>query len=490
MAILLAVGASGYHRDELYFLDASHHMQWGYVDQPPGSIAFVWLSRVLFGTSLYGLRLFPALADGAAVFGAALIARELGGGRFPQGLAALALAVSPFLVAGHLAGPTIYDITAWTFVSWLIIRIVRTGNDRLWLAVGVVVGLALLTKETILLLAGGLTIGFLVNRQARIFRSPWLWGGAAIAAAMWAPTLAWQAARGWPTLEMSRNLQREHSGAGYAASFFAIQLLLPGWWVAPVWIGGLVALLRDARFRAYRAFGLAYLTLFVLLLVFVADRPYYLAGLYPALFAAGSIVARDVVAGTRRFLVDRRAKRRLIWRSPRAAIVWVSVLGALSLPVSLPILPASALAKVPLQAVNYNLGEVIGWPQLTATVARVYRSLPDAERRRTVVLTANYGEAGAIDRYGPALGLPRAYSGHNNEWWWGPPLPGAAGGTAVVVGWDSASSLTPYFRQVRLAAVFRSPHGVDNDENGARIWICTGLRRPWPAIWPAFRHYG
>ena len=486
--LLLTAARWGYHRDELYFLEASHHMAWGYVDQPPLSVALVWVSRALFGTSLVGVRLPPALADGAAVALTGLIVRELGGERFAQILAALAIAISPFLIAGHLAGPTIYDLAAWALVSWLVIRIIRTGDVRLWPAVGLSVGIALLAKETVLLLLGGLFVGLLVNRQLRLLRSPWLWTGAAIALAIWAPTIGWQIHHGWPTIEMSRNLRREHSGAGYGASFVAIQLLLPGWWVAPVWIAGLVALWREARFRPYRAFAVAYTVLFVLLLVFIGDRPYYLAGLYAVLLAAGSIVACEVVGGTRRFVRRVARGRRLIWR-PRRALVFVAVAGVLDLPLALPILPANALRTVPLQDVNYNLGETIGWQELVATVAGVYGSLPPSERSTAVTFTSNYGEAGAIDRYGPALGLPHAFSGHNSYWWWGPPEIDPPGVT-IAIGFDDAAYLHQFWNQVTIAAHIHNAPGVQNDEEGAIVWVCRGQRGSWAAIWPELKHYG
>ena len=157
--LLLTSARDGYHRDELYFLEASRHLAWGYVDQPSFSIAMVGLSRVLFGNSQFGLRLFPALTDGACVVLTGLIARELGGSRFAQGLAALSLAVSPFLVAGHIAGPTIYDFLFWELLSFLVIRILRTGNERLWLVAGLAGGVALENKETILFLVFGLIVG-------------------------------------------------------------------------------------------------------------------------------------------------------------------------------------------------------------------------------------------------------------------------------------------------------------------------------------------
>ena len=415
-----------------------------------------------------------------------LIAREFGGSRFAQTLAALALAVSPFLIAGHLAGPTIYDFLGWELLSFFVIRILRTGNERLWLAAGLVAGVSLENKETILFLVFGLFVGVLVNRQARILSSRWLWAGVAVALVIWAPTLIWEARYHWPTLEMSRNLHAEHSGFAESLSFLPIQLLLPGWWVAPVWISGLWALWREPRFRDFRAFAVAYALLFVLVGVFMGDRPYYFAALYAVMLAAGAIVADEVIHGERRFFTERRPTRRLLWRSPRAAIVWISVVAAIGLPLSLPILPATALAKVPLQALNYNLGETIGWHQLVATVAHIYRSLPPSERSSVTIVTGNYGEAGAIDRYGGSFDLPRAYSGHNNYWWWGSPKP--ATGTTIAIGLDGPQ-LRRYFGRVTLVQRFHNSQGVENDEDGTSIWLCRNQKKPWPAIWGQFRHY-
>jgi 4-amino-4-deoxy-L-arabinose transferase-like glycosyltransferase len=486
-ALLLLVSTRyGYHRDELYFLEASRHLAWGYVDQPPGSVAMAWLSRTLFGGSLPGLRLFPAIADGVLVALAGLTARELGGRRFPQTLAALAVAVGPFLAAAHLAGPTVYDILAWAAVSLLVIRILRTGRERLWVAVGAICGVALLNKETILFLLFGLAIGLLTTGRADIVRSRWLWLGIAVAVAIWLPTLVWQAIHGWPTVEMSGNLRREHSGLGDTLTFVPLQLLLPGWYVAPVWLAGLWALWREERFRAYRAFAVAYGVLFVLIGVLIGDRPYYVLALYVVLLAAGAIVTEGVVEGTRRFFSTRSPGRRLIWRSPRTAIAFVAVFGVLGLPVSLPVLPASMSGNLQLQTINYDLGETVGWPELVSTVARVYRSLPASERSSAVILTSNYGEAGAIDRYGPALGLPQAYSGHNTFWWWGPPLPSES--TTITVGFDP-SDLAPDLAACTPAARVHNADGMDNDEEGAPVMICRHQRAPWPAMWPAFRHY-
>jgi len=483
------VGARyGFHRDELYFLEASKHMAWGYVDQPPLSVALIWLTRHVIGQSVFAIRILPAVASGGTVLFTALLARELRGGRFPQILAALCAALAPLTLAGgHLAGPTVYDLLGWLVVSLLVMRILRTGSERLWPAVGLVVGVALLDKETILFLVGGLFLGLLLTGRARVLASRWLWAGAAIALLIWSPNLVWEFANGWPTIEMSRNLHAEHSGLGYSIQYVPLQLLILGFATAPVWLAGAWALWREERFRLYRAFAVAFAILFVAIGLFMADRPYYLGGLFYVMLAAGSIVTEEVAAGERRFFSQKPPRRRLIWRSRRAAVTFVIVLGAITIPLSLPIFPASSLATVPLQNVNYNLGEMIGWPHMVGEIGAVYRSLPAAERAHAVIFTSNYGEAGAVDRYGPAIGLPDAYSGHNSFWWWGRPPDGTT--TVVVIGYD-AGYLRRYFSNVRPAGHLENGLGVADDEEGEPIDVATGPRAPWPVLWQQFRHYG
>jgi hypothetical protein len=477
---------NGYHRDELYFLSASRHLDFGYVDQPPIAVLVAWLARVAFGNTLLGLRVIPALITGGVVALTGAMARELGGSRWAQGFAALCVGSGGLLIAGHIEGPTAYDVFAWVLMSLLVLRILRTGNERLWLAVGAVVGVGLEAKNTVLLLLLGLAIGFLVTRQSRIFRSPWLWAGAALAVVLWAPNLIWQATNGWPTAEMDGNLRAEHSGLGYAVKYPFVMLLALGLVVAPVWMSGWWALWRDRGMTAWRAFAVAFAFGFVVLWLVIPDRFYYLLGIYPVLIAAGALVTERVVDGVRGFF-RAQPRRRLLWRSRRWAIGLVLGGGLVLLPLALPVLPPSALATVALQNVNYNLGEEIGWQDLTREVAAAWRSLPPVERRSAVIITENYGEAGAIDRYGGPLQLPRPYSGHNSFWSWGPPRPSR--GTAIAIGFDRRQ-LMPYFGTCVLAGRVHNHDGVDNEENGHPIWVCTDQRAPWPEIWDAFKHYG
>jgi Dolichyl-phosphate-mannose-protein mannosyltransferase len=487
VGVLLAVASRyGYHRDELYFLAASRHLAWGYVDQPPIAVLVAWLDRSVLGDTLLGLRLLPALCVGGVVMLTAAMARELGGSRFAQAFAALCVATAGFLVLGHLEGPSIYDVLVWALVSWLVLRILRTSHEQLWLAVGLTIGVGLEAKQTILLLLAGLAIGLVWNRQTSVLSSRWFWVGVAVAVAGWAPNLLWEASHAWPTLAMDSNLRSEHSGVGYALKYPFITLLAMGALLVPVWTAGWWALWHRPSMRPYRAFAIAFVFGFLFLWIVIPDRFYYLFGIYPVLFASGAIVAERVATGASGFFRE-RARHRWLWRSRTWAIGIVLVNGITFLPLGLPVLPESVVASANLQKLNYNLGEEIGWPELTRQVATVWHSLPPSTRRDAVIVTDNYGEAGAIIRFGARYALPTAYSGHNSFWTWGPPKPSR--GTTIAIGIDRRD-LLPYFERVQLAARIHNHAHVNNDEAGNPIWICTRQRQPWPAIWPRFKHYG
>lgn len=471
---LVVAGRYGFHRDELYFLACGRHLAFGYVDQPPLTPLIGRIATTLFGDSLTAVRLFPALSAGALVVLAALIARELGGNRFAQVLAAAGVGVTgEYLGAGHLLSPTPFDQLLWVALALCVIHIIRTGRERLWLLTGAIAGVGLENKWTIAFFCVALAIGFATTDLRRWFRSPWLWGGVAIALALWAPNLAWQADHGWPVYTLDRNLHKEAIADGNLYTFIPLQILYVGPLLLPIWIAGLVWLWRSPAGRTYRAFAIAYGLLFAFFLA-TLGKPYYIGPMYGILIPAGAVATEGWLA---------RRPRRLGGRTILMAIL---IAGILPLPLGLPILPARTLHSVPLQDINYDLGETIGWPRMVDEIARAYRSLPPGERRGAVVMTSNYGEAGAVDRYGAADGLPPAYSGHNNYWLWGPPP--IARGAAVLVGFNR-----PYLRTrfvgVRPAGRLHNGLGVSNDEQGERLFTARSVRGSWARQWPRLRHY-
>jgi 4-amino-4-deoxy-L-arabinose transferase-like glycosyltransferase len=469
-------GRYGYHRDELYYLAAGRHLAWGYPDQPPLVPLLARLLTDVAPGSLVVLRLPSALAAAAIVVLTALLCRELGGRRTAQLLAAASMAVSALLVgAAHLLSTTTFDLLFWALLLWLVVRILRTANDRLWIVTGAVAGIALLDSDLVAFLAVAVLIGIGVAGPRRRLASPWLWAGALIAGLLWAPYLVWQAQHGWPELTVAHSIATGGSGTSEPRLLFVpFQLALVSPYLAPLWIAGLVRLFRDPALRWCRSIGWAYV---VLAVVFVATggKPYYLGGMTAVLLAAGA-------APTLAWMQRGRARLR------RAAVVAAIALSAAgSVLIALPVVPVGALHRTSIVALNYDAGETVGWPTYVAQIAAVYRRLPAAQRAACAVLASNYGEAGAVDRYGPAWGLPKAFSGHNGFWYWG--APPASARTFVAVGFDRGF-LEQSFGDVRLAAQLNNRLGIDNDEQHAPVWICTEPRGDWQVLWPRFRNLG
>jgi Dolichyl-phosphate-mannose-protein mannosyltransferase len=452
-AVLMALSPRyGFHRDELYFLDDARHLQASYVDQPVLTPLLAWVSLKLFGVSLAGLRLWPALAAGATVVISGLIARELGGGRRAQLLAAVGTGTMPALLAsGHLAGTTPCDVLAWTALALVVIRIGRTGDCRWWLVAGV-------------LLSGGRAM--LLNR--------WFGAGAAIAVAFTVPDLWWQAQHQWATIAMTQALNHENGGLGNAGTWVIGQLIMVTLALVWVWLAGLRFLWRSRR-PLWRALAWAYGLLFVLFAITTGAKIYYLAGTYPYLLAAGFVAADG-------WLAARRGRVRNL-------MLATALTTAAALPIMLPVLPAADVGWT--ATISGDSAESIGWPQLVQTVQKAWLSLPPDQRAHAVIYTANYGEAGAINELGRADGLPTAVSGHNTEWWWGPGNPRAATVVAVVPG-DAPryhAFLSRFFTSVRPVATLSNPAGVRNQEWHGHVYLCTGPRSPWAQLWPQLRHY-
>jgi 4-amino-4-deoxy-L-arabinose transferase-like glycosyltransferase len=465
----------GYHRDELYFIQCGRHLAWGYPDQPPLVPLIARLMTSIAARSLVVLRLPSALATGSLVVLTALNARELGATKRAQVLAAASIAVAPFTLAtGHLLSTTTFDLPIWAAETWLAIRIFRTGDDRLWLPFGVIAGIGLLDSDLLAFLIFGIAVGLTVCGPRRHFRSGWLYLGAVIALLLWAPYLIWQATHGWPEITVSRSIANGGSGTSTPRwELIPEQLVLSSPYLAPVWIAGLVRLMRDRASPGLSALGMAYPILAVVFLV-TGAKAYYLGGMFPLLLAAGSQPALDWVERG-------RTRLRLI------LVVAAVVLSLTAIPVTLPVIPVSAVHDTPIVSLNYDAGETIGWPVYVRQIAAVFYSLPSGSRDHAIVLTSNYGEAGAVDLFGPAYGLPGAYSGHNAFWYWGPPPPSAQ--TVVAVGF-SRSALRSVCGDVRLASHLENGVGVKDDEQGSPVWVCTSILGSWQSLWPGLRHFG
>jgi hypothetical protein len=478
-------GNYGIFRDELYYLACSDRLAWGYVDHPPLSIVILALTKQLFGDSVQAIRLPVALLGGLAVFLVGRFAGDLGGGRTAQWMAALAyLVTATSLVFFGFFSMNAFDAFAWIVCARIGARLLNGGDRRWWLVFGVAVGLGLLNKYSIGFFTFAFVVGLVLTPQRRILAGAWPWIGGAIAAALFAPHVVWELMNGLPTLEFIRTAQEKKIVAMAPLEFISAQILQTNPLLAPVWIAGLGVLLFSQTLRRYRAFGLSYLVLLALFLVQQA-KPYYLAPIYPVMLAGGAL-AVERASITRPWL-------------PALAAGWLAFAGAFVAPMGLPILPPEMLVRygeaIGVQApreersraaeLPQHFADRFGWQNMAATVAQVYNALPAEERQKAAIVTANYGEAGAIDYFGPALGLPRAISGHNNYWLWG--YRDTTGEILITLGLPQpalAELCTSVEQKATVVSSYAMPFETD-----LPVYVCRGLKISMDEAWKRLKRF-
>jgi Dolichyl-phosphate-mannose-protein mannosyltransferase len=470
-AVLLATSTRyGYHRDELYFIVAGSHPAFGYPDQPPLVPLLSWAMNAIAPGSLLVLRTPSALIAAATTALAGLIAREIGGGRPAQVVAAGCTAVSGFALAvTHLVSTTTPDMLSTTLLGWLAIRAVIRGGGPSVLAAGIVAGLGVEAKPQVGLVAAVMAGTLVVIGPRAPLRSWWAAAGALCALALAAPYLIWQQRHGWPQVTVAHNIAGSQEGG--RAGFLPFQLVMVSPLLVPVWVAGLVAPFRRPGWRRLRFVPVSYGVLAVLYIV-GNGHAYYLASLYPVLLGVGAVPTAAWAART--------AGRR--WLLTGA----IALSAATNAVVALPLLPERDLQGSIVIALNSAQGETVGWPSFTRTVATAWRRLPAGRRAHTAIFASNYGEAGAIDLLGAALHLPRAYSGHNGFSAWG--IPPDDDTSVLLVGVQTPAGAAPYFDRCHALATVDNGVGLDNQEQGLPVMICrtTG---PWTTLWPRLRHY-
>ncbi len=485
---LATAGVYGLFVDELYFLACGEHPAWGYVDMPPLTAVQAWLARSLFGDSMAALRLLPTLEGAGLVLLVGALARRLGGGRSAQALAALAAALAPGLLAFYsILSMNAVEPLVWTGLAYALVRVIQ-GEPRWWLVFGAVGGLGLENKDTVLVFGFALVAGLVAVPERRLLVNRWFLLGAAVAFVLFLPNLVWMIQHHFPHLEQLANIRRNQRNVELSPLQFIVQqFLFTNPLAAPVWVGGLAWLLASRAGRAYRGLGLAYLISLVVLIA-THGRFYYLAAAYPMLFAVGGVALE-------RWLAAPRAT----WLKVAYAVV-VGISGALLAPMFTPVLKPESFVRYA-RAIGMGMPQLehrrtsalpqffadrFGWPEMAETVAKVYHSLPPKERARAAIFGQDYGQAGAIDFYGPKLGLPKAISGHLTYWYWGPRR--YTGDLVVVLG-DTKESLQRYFESVQEAATVSNPYSMRSQN--FTIYVC---RKPkgWTMreVWPRLKNWG
>ena len=483
----------GFQRDEFLYMAMGRHLQLWRMDFPPFIAMLSQVERLLLGDSIVAIRFAPSIASGLVVLLAALIARELGGGKFAQIFAAVAVAASPlFLRAGVLFQPVVFDQLWWTLALYALVRLCANAKrddlldpaPRWWIVLGVACGVGLLTKFSLLFFGAALVAAILIAPQRRMILTPWPWLAAVIAFVIGSPSIVGQIALGYPVVDQMKTLQGSQLAHVSLWSFVEGQLHWgPGLLLA---LAGALYLVLSPSMRRFRPIGWTCIGAFVLLLV-LHGKSYYIGPIYPTLFAAGAVAFE-------RWLASRNGG--WVMAAPVTAIVVLVAYACVALPVELPIFSKQATAAFVsgsglTSTARTNQGtqlrlpqdyaDMLGWPELVSAVARAYDSLPPEKRAQVVLIGENYGEAGAMEFYGPKLGLPRVVSAAGSYWFFGP---GEKPGTVVISLGVTREDLEKFFGTVTPAGRVLNDWGVP-EEQDVSIYVGENPKATLQQVWPS-----
>jgi Dolichyl-phosphate-mannose-protein mannosyltransferase len=485
---LLTNGRYGYFRDELYYIACGRHLDLGYVDQPPLSILLLRSSQMLLGDSLFAVRLLPALAGAAIVALTGIIAREIGGRAWAIALACAGSLCALFnLAVGNFFSMNAFEPLFWMGSVYLLVRIINGGSPTLWLWFGVLLGLGLENKHSTAFFAVGIFLALLLTPERRYFAKKWIWFGALIAFAITLPNILWEAQHHWPTYELLNNIAHSNKNVALSPAEFIKQqavFMNPG--TLPIWIGGLLWLFASRDGRRYRVLGITYLLTLAEFIV-LHGKSYYLGPAYPMLFAAGGVAVERVFAA------------RLQWFKP-VLLGAILVTGALIAPLAMPILPPDKLVAY-MRAIHMqpprtetshtavlpqHFADQFGWEQMVGSVAQVYHHLRPEDEKRAAIFCQNYGEAGAIDFFGPKFELPPAISGHQNYFFWGPR--DWTGEVALVLDTNDEDDRELFASVEDLGQVVSSPWAMPF-ERRMHIFLCRDLKISVRDLWPRVKKW-
>jgi len=480
-------GGYGFFRDELYYIACSDHLAWGYVDQPPLSLWVLKLSRLALGDSLAAIRFVPALAVAGTVFLTAKIAKELGGKEWALFLASLAVVISPIhLAMGGFYNMNPIDMFIWALAFYLVVRIINSRQATLWLWLGIVLGLGLLNKISVLFLGAGLFVGLLLT-QREWLKTKWPYLAGSIAGILFLPYILWNVFHDMAHLEFIHNASAgKYSGR---SSLDFIGEVFTGLHPLnfPLWLACLLALYFNGRLKPYRILGWIFVTVFIILLVNRTSKGEYLAAAFTGVFAAGGVFLEQVL--------NRAYRRWALYVYPSLMVILTIII----VPLVLPVLPvdqyiqyAKVLGHEPSSSENKKLSDLpqfyadmFGWKEKARDIAAVYNTLSPADKAKCAIFSNNYGRCGAIDFYGKAYGLPSSIGNHNNYWIWGP---GDYTGEVMIIMGGSKEDHEGDFESVALVGKSECNHCMPY-ENGANIWVCRGLKKGLKEIWPDEKHY-
>lgn len=478
-------GGYGYFIDEFYYIACARHPALGYVDHPPLAPLVLTLVRAVAGESLLAIRLPAFLCGGVVVWATGRMALDVGAGRWAAIAAAVTAALAPGIVGMFgFYSVNAFEALAWVLCTWAIVRLLGTTDTRLWMAVGLTIGLGFESKHTVTTLVAGLAAGFVLTRARVLLWNRWALAGAAIAAALALPNVLWQVAHGFPSLEFYRNAATLKNLPSPPLTTLVQQLIFMGLLTSPVWITALGWTLFTRDGSRWRPLGIAYLTLLAMLVISQQSRPDRLLGIYPVMLALGFVA------------IERRVRS----SGGRALVLTAAVAGCLpAVPIVVGVLPPPTLARyvawLGLQTsgergktspIPQLLADRTGWEDFVDQVNAVYQSLPPEDKSRALVYAPSYGQAGAIDVLGRRYGLPRAIARQNSYWHWSA-AEGVDSGVLIAVD-ANPERLHRLFRDVTLVGTTRCEYCM-SWRNGRTIHVARDPIAPLSSVWPQTRFY-
>ena len=484
---LIAGPNYGYFRDELYYLACGEHPSWGYVDQPPLIGWVTWLLQHSIGTSIWALRLLPALAGTGSIYLAGLLARELGGRRWAMFLGSFTTLMAPILLAlSHLYTMNAFDPLLWTGLAYLVVRITKTGNQKLWLAFFLLFGLTTLNKYGIVFWLSGLLVGILLTPLRDSLHARWFWLGALAGFIVVLPNLVWQWRHHFPFLELMHNIRRNGRDIALPPlAFLKAQAEMLGY-IAPLLVIFALLFFFSKRGRNFRVIGWAYVV-FLAEMMLLHGKMYYLAPVYPMMFAAGAV-----------WLEQAAQSRTWAWTKYAVAIAIAAVSGIYA-PTILPILSVphflayehkmgitqQKFENQPEGALPQIYADMFGWEEIAQRVAAYYHTLSPEEQKKTAIFANNYGDAGAIDFFGPKYGLPKSIGNHQSYWLWGPRE--YTGESLIVLGDPDERNMQT--KCTSYSIIGDSKHPLSRPDEWAPIFHCRGFKWNLQEIWPHTKHW-
>ncbi len=484
---LIFINQYNYFRDELYYIACGNHLSFGYVDQPPFVAIIAFISTRVFGESMLAIRIFSVMAGGLTVFITGKMTKQLGGSVFSQSLAALMVMFAPvYLFLFHILSMNSFDVLFWTILIYILVKIITAENPKLWLWFGLWVGIGFENKISILFLLFGLGIGLILTPNRKYLKNKYFWFGSIIAFLISLPYLIWEIVNKFPTIEFMRNASTLKNAPLSPAGFLKEQILDMNAVSFILMLTALYYLFFFKEAKKFRVFGWMYLAIF-LFLVSTRSKVYYLAPVFPLVFALGA------------YSLEKLTQGKWINKLKYAVLTLLLFIGVFSAPLALPVLPVETLISymntiglAPSVGETAKLGvlpqyfaDMFGWENMTEEVAKVYQTLATEEQLKCTIYTRNYGEAGAIDFFGKKYGLPHAISPHNSYWHWG--YDSTRTEVFIVIG-GNKEDREKTFTDVKQVSIINSHYAMPYETN-LPIYICRGLKVDLKELWKRLRFY-